>query len=99
MPIDFSALEYWNERYRVKYHDDADYTYDWYFNFSQIYHAVGDALVKGNVRILIAGCGASNFALELYKVGFTSIVNVDFSPVLIENLIRQYGDMEGMECQ
>jgi SAM-dependent methyltransferase len=42
--------------------------------------------MKHSDTILIVGCGNSNFSLELYDNGFTNIVNIDFSEVVIDRM-------------
>ena len=35
---------------------------------------------------------------DLYDDGYTSIVNIDYSPVVIANMAKQYADRPGMTC-
>jgi EEF1A lysine methyltransferase 4 len=37
-------------------------------------------------KILVLGCGNSTFSSDLYDAGFTNIVNIDFSAVVIEKM-------------
>jgi SAM-dependent methyltransferase len=99
MPNDYSDLNYWNERYKQKFFENEDYVYDWYFPFSQIAGAVSQALKLKNARVIILGCGASDFGLYLYNAGYTNVTNVDFSSFLIEKLKKRYGDLEGLNCK
>ncbi|CBZ51554.1 Spermine/spermidine synthase family protein,related [Neospora caninum Liverpool] len=45
---------------------------------------------KRGARILHVGCGNSELAAELVEDGYTSIVNVDFSPVVISSMRRRF---------
>ncbi|KAH7440285.1 hypothetical protein KP509_04G099700 [Ceratopteris richardii] len=40
-------------------------------------------------RVLIAGCGNSEFSMHMVKDGFKEIVNIDISPVVIEAMRKK----------
>ncbi|KYK68801.1 spermine/spermidine synthase family,related protein [Toxoplasma gondii TgCatPRC2] len=52
--------------------------------------AAGDGDKNRGSRILHVGCGNSELAAELVEDGYTSVVNVDFSPVVISNMRRRF---------
>ncbi|KAI3459688.1 hypothetical protein Pfo_016351 [Paulownia fortunei] len=41
------------------------------------------------VSILVPGCGNSRLSEHLYDAGFTNIINVDFSNVVISDMLRR----------
>ena len=41
---------------------------------------------KSLVRILVVGCGNAPFSCDLYDDGYTNIMNIDYSPVVIQNM-------------
>jgi EEF1A lysine methyltransferase 4 len=41
---------------------------------------------KSQVRILMIGCGNAPFSIHLYDDGYTNIVNIDYSCVVIQNM-------------
>ena len=41
-------------------------------------------------KILIVGCGNSNFSADLYDYGYTNVVNIDFSELCIENMKNKH---------
>ena len=41
-------------------------------------------------QILLVGVGNSTFSADLYDAGFTNLVNVDYSSVVIEKMIKQH---------
>eukprot|EP01038_Epipyxis_sp_PR26KG_P006013 gene6013-8283_t len=43
-------------------------------------------LLKPDDKILIIGCGNSSFSSDLYDDGYTNIINIDFSTVVIEHM-------------
>ena len=46
---------------------------------------------KNYIKILVIGCGNSTFSSDLYDSGYTNIVNIDFSEVCINNMIKKHG--------
>ena len=50
-------------------------------------------------NILMLGCGNSRLTELLYKQGYRSIVNIDFSPVVIQLLREKYEDLHGVQCK
>ncbi len=41
---------------------------------------------KSRVRILVVGCGNAPFSCDLYDDGYTNIVNIDYSSIVIQNM-------------
>lgn len=75
----YKTKEYWNERFQ------KEVSYDWLLTYQEIKLSILKYL-NPNQRILIIGCGNSNFSSELYDDGFHNIVNIDFSQVVIERM-------------
>ena len=76
----FKEKDYWEERFR------CEEKYDWLVNFDQISSYIKPFL-KFDDRILIVGCGNSTFSNDLYDAGFHNIVNIDFSSIVIDNMM------------
>lgn len=75
---------YWDERFM------AEDEYDWLLKFEQtkdyLFPVMLTSFPERNCKILIVGCGNSSFSGDLYDNGFENIVNIDFSPVVIEKM-------------
>jgi SAM-dependent methyltransferase len=85
-PTEFSTLAYWNAHYAA----DAS-AVDWYVPWSSL-----KPLLKGRVRFsgrfLNIGCGTSPMARDLLKDGFTSVISVDFSDVVVRHMASLHSD-------
>jgi len=86
----YKLKEYWDERY------SKEESFEWcksYENIKELIHKH----VKTNDKILILGCGNSSLSEDLYRDGYRNIVNIDFSPVVIDNMSIKCQDLVGME--
>ena len=45
--------------------------------------------IKKIDRMLIIGCGNSEISADLFDNGYTHITNIDFSPLVIEEMIAK----------
>ena len=65
-----------------------------YGSFSQIQPYLSNALSstayqRDKTRVLVIGCGNSDFSHELYLHSQPHIINIDFSPIVIEEMKRK----------
>ncbi|EDO44209.1 predicted protein [Nematostella vectensis] len=86
----YKDKEYWNNRFA------KEDTFEWCKSYKEFRH-----LLRGHVRtcdrILILGCGNSGLSEDMYNEGYTDITNIDYSPIVIENMKRKCHAMRGME--
>lgn len=75
----YKTKEYWDERFQ------KEISYDWLLTYQQIKTSISK-YIHPEQRILIIGCGNSNFSSELYDDGYHNIVNIDFSKVVIDKM-------------
>ncbi|WFD48863.1 hypothetical protein GLX27_003534 [Malassezia furfur] len=88
---DFQTVEYWDRRYA----DEAfDSDFDWFRKYSDIVDIVHELIPDRTSRILMLGCGNSTLSADMYKDGYTNIVNLDYSKVLIEKMQARYPDLD-----
>ena len=88
--VNYKLKEYWDKRYT------KEDNFEWckgYDDFKQFIHEHA----RKCDRILMLGCGNSTLSEEMYKDGYRNIVNIDFSPVVIENMKRKCKDLVEME--
>ena len=45
--------------------------------------------IKRTDRMLVIGCGNSEISADLFDNGYTHITNIDFSPLVIEEMIAK----------
>lgn len=99
---EFKDKEYWETFFRNR----GNVAFEWYGEFGNIFEEMKTVVESPQSKILSIGCGNSDFSSNLYDKGFTSITNIDFSTVVIEemklkNIHRQQmkwlvGDMTNM---
>jgi len=85
---DYTKQSYWESRYK------QEESYDW---FASRYPVIIDLLLTKmqnldptSAKILHLGCGNSCLGVDLYQRGFRNIVNIDYSPIVIENMSAKY---------
>eukprot|EP00699_Malawimonas_sp_californiana_P001504 EC715670.1.p1 GENE.EC715670.1~~EC715670.1.p1 ORF type:complete len:203 (+),score=45.91 EC715670.1:45-653(+) len=89
----YGKKEYWEERYSK----DPE-PFDWFQHYSGI-RALVTQYVKPQHRILIPGCGNSRLGEDLVADGYTDVIGVDFSPVVIKQMKDRYKDTKGLTYQ
>ncbi|CAM9411231.1 unnamed protein product [Ectocarpus sp. 12 AP-2014] len=81
---EFRSKEYWDSFFQQR--TDA---FEWYGEYEDLRKLVHRTL-RRTERILVIGCGNSNFSAELYDDGFEEIENVDFSDPVIAEMHRSH---------
>ena len=77
--------KYWDECYRQQ----EDQAFDWLEDYTAIKPVLEPLLPSTDAAILVLGCGNSNFSSSLYDDGYRYIVNIDISPIVIEQMKRR----------
>jgi EEF1A lysine methyltransferase 4 len=79
---DYSKLDYWEQRF-----EEEEY-YDWLLTFDQLKPQLLPLLQPygHNAKILLVGVGNSSFSADLYDEGYTNLVNMDYSSIVIEKM-------------
>lgn len=69
---------YWEERFAV------EASYEWLANFGALRPALERLLPPSHShpKLLLVGCGNSNFSADLFDAGWTDITSTDFSEVI-----------------
>ncbi|ETW06627.1 hypothetical protein H310_02822 [Aphanomyces invadans] len=80
---EYGKQEYWDSRF------ESEESYDWLARYNDVATLL-DQYVRTDQRILIVGCGNSTFSVDLYEAGYTNIVNLDFSTVVIDRMRAKY---------
>ncbi|KAG8836523.1 hypothetical protein FRC18_011200 [Serendipita sp. 400] len=63
-----------------------DGVFDWFKSFKDIEDHFGTLISDKSASILMLGCGNSTLSEEMYDAGYTNIVNIDYSAVVIEKM-------------
>ncbi|XP_043722244.1 eEF1A lysine and N-terminal methyltransferase isoform X2 [Telopea speciosissima] len=100
---DFTSKENWDKFFSIRGSDDSFEWYaEWpslrdqlISHLSCLHPPSGDAgapapeVAAASVQILVPGCGNSRLSEHIYDVGFRSITNIDFSKVVISDMLRR----------
>ncbi|BGP43346.1 hypothetical protein JCM10450v2_007496 [Rhodotorula kratochvilovae] len=93
---EYGTQQYWDARYAQE-QDGA--SFDWCKRYADIRHLVRRFVPDRTARIVMLGCGNSTLSRDMYDDGYTRIVNIDYSPVVIDKMARANEDCEGMTWQ
>ncbi|KAJ1087451.1 hypothetical protein NDU88_000622 [Pleurodeles waltl] len=86
----YSSVGFWDGRYRA----DGP-PRDWFGGLSSFGGLLEEQLRRED-RLLVLGCGDSSLSYDLFQKGYTSITNIDYSPVCIEAMSRRHAHCHGM---
>lgn len=87
---DFTSKENWDKFFTIRGTDDS---FEWYAEWPQLRDPLISLIGAPNSspppHILVPGCGNSRLSEHLYDAGFHGITNVDFSKVVISDMLRR----------
>ncbi|MQL76478.1 hypothetical protein Taro_008867, partial [Colocasia esculenta] len=91
---DFTNKENWDRFFTIRGSGDA---FEWYAEWPALHDALlpllssigGSAAVSTPLQILVPGCGSSRMSEHLYDAGYRNITNVDFSKVVVSDMLRR----------
>ena len=93
---DYSLKEYWDKRYSIQ----KGLSFDWFLSYKDLKGTLLDLLnSKWDSEIIDLGCGNSKICENLYNDGFKYVTCIDFSKVLINDLIQRYADFPELDFQ
>ncbi len=79
----YKEQSYWDQRF------GAEESYDWLSTFADI-RVLLEPLIRPSHRILLIGCGNSTLSADMYDAGYTNLVNIDYSAVVIDRMRQQH---------
>ena len=82
----YGKEDYWDDRYQKD-----EEPFDWLQRYAAL-QLIIEREVKPEFSILNVGCGNSRLSEEMYDDGYTNIVNIDFSGVVIKQMQEFYKD-------
>uniref|UniRef100_A0A7N0RBI1 Methyltransferase type 11 domain-containing protein n=2 Tax=Kalanchoe fedtschenkoi TaxID=63787 RepID=A0A7N0RBI1_KALFE len=85
---DFTSKENWDKFFSIRGTGDS---FEWYAEWEQLREPLLSYLnISGyGIQILVPGCGNSKLSEHLYDEGFRFILNIDFSKVVISDMLRR----------
>ncbi|RZR86875.1 hypothetical protein BHM03_00014161 [Ensete ventricosum] len=91
---DFTSKENWDKFFTLRGTGD---TFEWYAEWPELRDPIISQLQSSSasdgsadVQILVPGCGSSRVSEYLYDAGFRRTTNIDFSKVVVSDMLRRY---------
>jgi SAM-dependent methyltransferase len=81
---EFRTKQYWDEFFQKR----ENVAFEWYGDYTELAGNVQRS-IRPTDRILVIGCGNSNFSSDLYDKGFQNVVNLDFSELVIQEMVEK----------
>mmetsp|Transcript_8484 Transcript_8484/g.16544 ORF Transcript_8484/g.16544 Transcript_8484/m.16544 type:complete len:393 (+) Transcript_8484:226-1404(+) len=79
---DYSNKEFWDQRFQ-----ENTQPFDWYCGFTELKPFLFEHCAPSNDPVvLVLGCGNSKLSTELKGAGFRTLMNSDFSPVVLNQM-------------
>ena len=85
---EFASKDYW-DRFFTK----RTAAFEWYGEYHQISPTIFK-YTKQNEKLLVLGCGNSSMSQDLYKSGYTAVVSIDISDVVIRQMKKKYPKLD-----
>ena len=88
----YGRVQFWDERYLVE-----SEPFEWYHGYEYYRDPIMDN-IELDKKVLIAGCGTSNFPEDMANDGYTTILAQDISRIAIKGQIARTNHIEEIEC-
>jgi hypothetical protein len=79
---EFRSKTYWDKFFQERGKD----AFEWYGNYEEMKEVILGSAPAMNSRILVIGCGNSEFSHDMYDGGYKCIRNQDYSSIVIEEM-------------
>ncbi|OLQ06191.1 Methyltransferase-like protein 13 [Symbiodinium microadriaticum] len=93
-----NSVEYWDDFY-----DDRRSAYDTLYGYEDLRTLLLSLMPldsrRGQSKVLHAGCGTSNVTDGLWRDGFRSILNIDFSDVVVKLMADRWSDRAALSTE
>jgi len=86
----FIEAEHWESLYKWQEEEGDMKTYDCYISLNEWKDVLLPMIPSKKSSILMVGCGHAPFSSEMSKLGFSEILNMDFSETVIRQQKRSY---------
>uniref|UniRef100_A0A7S4UTB9 Methyltransferase domain-containing protein n=1 Tax=Guillardia theta TaxID=55529 RepID=A0A7S4UTB9_GUITH len=101
MAADYGSQKFWDERYAKASGSSQVSHFEWFPSKGQdvMIEAIKRTGVGSSDRILDVGCGSSRLIWDLCDEGYTRVIGIDFSPVVIKKLQAEREQCAGAKEQ
>lgn len=80
---EYGKKEYWDNRFA------QEKDFEWLVSYIDIKAQLNSFLTPES-NILLVGCGNSSFSADLYDAGYSNILSLDYSPVVIQAMRKRH---------
>lgn len=84
---DYQQVEFWDGYYRARNGRAMEWLCEW-TDLQGFLAMLMPKSKSATVPILVAGCGNSELSAHMYDAGWHNIINVDFSKVVVAEMLR-----------
>ncbi|KAH6916050.1 S-adenosyl-L-methionine-dependent methyltransferase [Coprinopsis sp. MPI-PUGE-AT-0042] len=85
---EYGTKAYWNQRYAQ---EEEEGNFDWFRTYKDLADIIHELVPNKSSRVLMLGCGNSTLGEDMYDDGYKSIVNTDYSDILIDQTKKRHG--------
>eukprot|EP00002_Diphylleia_rotans_P039998 TRINITY_DN9399_c0_g1_i1.p1 TRINITY_DN9399_c0_g1~~TRINITY_DN9399_c0_g1_i1.p1 ORF type:complete len:717 (+),score=158.84 TRINITY_DN9399_c0_g1_i1:58-2208(+) len=89
---DFRLSSYWDQFFQQR---GDQQPFEWYGSYREL-RSIFRAYTKQDQSILVLGCGNSSSSADMFQDGYKTIVNVDFSQKVLDQMKTRYAKMKSM---
>ena len=86
----YGCPAYWDKRYEAA---GSQGSFDWLESYASLRSLLNEFMANKDMRILVLGCGNAEFSEDLYDDGYTNVVNVDISSVVIKQMKERNAEL------
>ena len=86
----YGDKKYWDDRYTDAGKNAA---FDWLESYASLSNLLGQFMPSKEIKILVLGCGNAEFSEDIYDDGYHNVVNVDISPVVIDQMTERNSEL------
>jgi len=87
----YSDISFWDARYCSQ---DENPFFEWYLTFHDLELILNANIKTKTESILMIGCGNSDLSFEMNETGYTNVLNIDFSRVVIYQMKHKYPKLQ-----
>uniref|UniRef100_A0A0E0ANQ0 Methyltransferase type 11 domain-containing protein n=1 Tax=Oryza glumipatula TaxID=40148 RepID=A0A0E0ANQ0_9ORYZ len=91
--LSYGEAEYWDARYV----EEGGAPYDWYQRYAALRPFVR-RFAPPESRVLMIGCGSALMSEDMVDDGYTEIMNIDISSVVIEIMRKKHFNIPQLQC-
>lgn len=81
---EFRTKQYWDDFFTKR----ENVAFEWYGDYKELSGHIGKTCKKEDT-VLVIGCGNSNFSSDFYDQGYHNVTNLDFSELVIQEMVAK----------